>query len=395
MREQQTAMWLKVVITLMFVTGALIFLYPFVSNVINQQVDQYRITKYQEMTDKEKKEQLVRKAALEKEAEKRHQLGLDLTDDLFDEVPSSHTVSQKEMKEHLIGAISIPKIDVSLPIFDVTTSDYLQVGATLLPGASYPTGGKSTHSVITGHTGLAEKKLFTDVRDLKKGDHFYVTVLDEPLAYEVDQIKTVLPDHLDDLNVVQDKDYMTLVTCTPYMVNTHRLLVRGHRIPLDKEKISVETKKVKEHQRRLLGGYLLLILGLVSLLLAVIYRQVTLYLGLKRKHHVAFRVLRKGRPVQGIVFQLVNPKTKKAVKRNRKPIVAQSNRKGIVTFNNVTGYHYEIMPVKDSSLARLRLTTGLPLVRKFNLKIRVSGKSDKWSIEKIKGGNHRVKKNKS
>ena len=111
----------------------------------------------------------------------------------------------------------------------------LQKGVGHLEGSSYPLGGESTHSVLTGHRGLPEAVLFTDLDKLEEGDCFYLHILDETLAYQVDQIKVVEPEHTEDLDITAGQDYCTLVTCTPYAINTHRMLVRGTRIPYNGE----------------------------------------------------------------------------------------------------------------------------------------------------------------
>ena len=130
----------------------------------------------------------------------------------------------------VMGYIEIPKIDVNLPIYEGTSDDVLQKGVGHLEGSSYPLGGESTHSVLTGHRGLPEAVLFTDLDKLREGDTFLLRVLDEILTYEVDQILIVEPQDTAALEIAEGEDYCTLVTCTPYGINTHRLLVRGHRI---------------------------------------------------------------------------------------------------------------------------------------------------------------------
>lgn len=128
----------------------------------------------------------------------------------------------------IMGTITIPSIGVELPIYHGTQS--LELGALHLQGTSLPVGGTSTHCVISAHCGMSSEKMFTDLDQLMVGDMFYLKVYDETLAYEVDQILTVLPDNTAPLMIEQGEDYCTLLTCTPYGVNTHRLLVRGHRI---------------------------------------------------------------------------------------------------------------------------------------------------------------------
>ena len=130
----------------------------------------------------------------------------------------------------IMGYVEVPKIKVSLPIYHGTDEAILQVAVGHIPGSSLPTGGKGTHCVLSGHRGLPSAKLFTDLDQMEVGDTFMLRVLDETLTYEVDQILIVLPNEMSDLEPVKGEDLCTLVTCTPYGVNSHRLLVRGHRI---------------------------------------------------------------------------------------------------------------------------------------------------------------------
>lgn len=128
-----------------------------------------------------------------------------------------------------IGYLTVPVIDVNLPIYYGTSAEVLEKGVGYIEETSFPLGGESTHCVLTGHRGLPTAELFTHMDQVQEKDLFFLHVLDEVLAYEVDQIKVVDPDDTSDLDIVEGEDYVTLVTCTPYSINTHRLLVRGHR----------------------------------------------------------------------------------------------------------------------------------------------------------------------
>lgn len=141
----------------------------------------------------------------------------------------------------MMGRIEIPKINVELPIYQGTEEAQLQSGAGYWIGSSLPTGGESTHCVITAHTGLTKAKLFTDIDQLEEGDIFIISVLDRVMTYEVDRIRITDPDDLSPLYVVKGKDYVTLYTCYPYGVNTHRLLVRGHRVNLTQAELEART----------------------------------------------------------------------------------------------------------------------------------------------------------
>ncbi len=152
----------------------------------------------------------------------------------------SWTLDEQQEKEYeaqlavgqtgIMGYIEIPKINVMLPIYHGIEESVLQVAIGHIPGSSLPVGGKGSHCVISGHRGLPSAKLFTDIDKLLEGDLFTMTVMNQTLTYEVDQIRVVEPTDLSDLTIDKNEDYVTLVTCTPYGINTHRLLVRGHRI---------------------------------------------------------------------------------------------------------------------------------------------------------------------
>ena len=157
----------------------------------------------------------------------------------------------------MMGVVTIPAIDVELPIYHGTQS--LELGALHLQGTSLPVGGASTHCVISAHSGMSSEIMFTDLEQLAIGDRFYLTVYGERLGYEVDQILTVLPENVEPLLIVPNEDYCTLLTCTPYGVNTHRLLVRGRRIELEnvEEPAEVETRAstwMQEYRRGILCG---------------------------------------------------------------------------------------------------------------------------------------------
>ena len=165
----------------------------------------------------------------------------------------------------IMGYVNIPRIAVSLPIYHGTDPAVLEIAVGHIEGSSLPVGGKGTHCVISGHRGLPSAKLFTDIDQLKEGDTFQLQVLNRTLTYEVDQIRIVLPDQLEDLAIDPDKDYCTLVTCTPYGVNTHRLLVRGHRIKEEQTDFVVSADAVLIEPRYVIPFIALPILALIAL----------------------------------------------------------------------------------------------------------------------------------
>ena len=145
----------------------------------------------------------------------------------------------------IMGYIQIPKINVSLPIYHGTNESVLQIAVGHIAGTSLPVGGESTHSVLSGHRGLPSARLFTDLDQMQEGDIFIITVLSHTLTYEVDQIRIVDPDDTSELQIITGEDYCTLVTCTPYGINTHRMLVRGKRIENLAEALVVSAEAVR------------------------------------------------------------------------------------------------------------------------------------------------------
>lgn len=251
---------------LVFVLGFLILMYPQVSRLY------YRVQSTQEVSAFEEG-----KAALsDEEIKKRMALARDFNDSLVNqnmEDPYSKARHDRGRAEYArmlevheqIGHIQIPTIDLDIPIRAGTSEEVLQTSAGHLEGTSLPIGGNSSHTVITAHSGLPTAKLFTDIKDLKKGDRFYIHNIAETLAYEVDQIKVIEPSNFEDLLIVSGHDYATLLTCTPIGINTHRLLVRGHRVPYDK---AVDDQFVADNRKDLLYKYAFIAVVLLILLLA-------------------------------------------------------------------------------------------------------------------------------
>lgn len=233
----------KIVGFLFYIIGILVIAYPILSNFINSYNQTVVISNYEENVNKLSDDQK------EKELQKAQKYNDELENDGI--VDISLNSSGEEEQEHesyldvlnigeAMGYISIPKIDVYLPIYHNTSEDVLQFGVGHLKGTSLPIGGKGTHSVLSGHTGLVRTKIFDDIDELEIGDKFYIYILGQTLTYQVDNIQIVEPDNVNAIERNSEKDYVTLLTCTPYMVNSHRLLVRGERIENDEsEEIEV------------------------------------------------------------------------------------------------------------------------------------------------------------
>lgn len=225
----------SIVILIMFIVGLSVLLYPAISEYINSKHASRVISEYNEKLSDSSESELNELFA---EAENYNKRLRDNPSAFFE--PSLIGGYEDVLDitgTGIMGYIDIDKINVELPIYHGIRKEVLQIGAGHLTGTSLPVGGESTHCVLSGHRGLPSARLFTDLDELEIGDTFTINVLDRRFTYEVDQIKTVLPEEYDDLRIVDGKDYCTLLTCTPYGINTHRLLVRGVRIENDENKI--------------------------------------------------------------------------------------------------------------------------------------------------------------
>ena len=213
---------------ILFLTGMSIALYPYISNRINEKHASSAITSY----DSEVKQLDEEKVDALKEAATKYNDQLSTVVSAESTESESSAVSYADLVDvgESLGYITIPKIDVNLPIYSGTSDDVLAKGVGHMEQSSYPLGGESTHCVLTGHRGLPSAQLFTKLDRLKKGDIFTLHVYDQVLTYEVDQIAIVEPEDYGLLQIEEGQDLCTLFTCTPYGINTHRLLVRGHRI---------------------------------------------------------------------------------------------------------------------------------------------------------------------
>ena len=221
--------WKTMLLILVFLAGLSLLLYPPISNYWNSLHQARIVSNYMENVSRMES---ARKIELFEAASVYNQ-------ELADQ-PTHFQLTPEEQERYentldvsgtgVMGYLEVPKINVSLPIYHGTETTVLEFAIGHLEGTSLPVGGESTHAVLTGHTGLPSSRLLTDLNQMEIGDIFYVQIMDETLTYEVDQIRKVLPENTKDLNITKGEDYCTLVTCTPYGINTHRLLVRGHRI---------------------------------------------------------------------------------------------------------------------------------------------------------------------
>ena len=217
-------------------------LYPLISNYVNQKYASEIQTAYQELI------QQTDDSVLQEAKQRAIAYNLAITPGTADAYSEESLLSAAENYSDqldiagngIMGYVEIPKIQVNLPIYHGTDAEVLDRGVGHLLGSSLPVGGENTHTILSGHSGMASQKMFTDLEQLVPGDVFYLNVLNETLAYQVTEINTVLPYETDLLGIVPGEDLCTLVTCTPYGINTHRLLVRGSRIPYEEAAVLEE-----------------------------------------------------------------------------------------------------------------------------------------------------------
>lgn len=260
---------------LAFLIGFGIYSYPRFSDLWNRMRDERLRTKYgetvREMTDDEVA--LAWETARAYQAQHTVNTIVDAFSDEEYVLTHPYDTILNINGDGIMGSLSIPKIGLELSIYHGIGAEGLEKGCGHVEGTSLPIGGESTHSVLAAHRGLPSARLFTDLDQLEEGDLFYITVLDETLAYQVDQISVVLPSESDALAIVEGEDYVTLLTCTPYGVNSHRLLVRGSRTEYrEEEKESLEQEIRQERTdtlRAMVAGGAAFALGLAILLIII------------------------------------------------------------------------------------------------------------------------------
>ena len=269
---------------LLFLVALCLTLYPLISNYVNQKYASQIHTAYQEVMEQIDDSEL-REAKEQAEIYNHSLIPGASTQDTYSQeglqAASANYDSQLNLAGNgIMGYVEIPKISVNLPIYHGTENDSLERGIGHLLGSSLPVGGESTHSILSGHSGMASQKMFTDLEQLAAGDVFYLHVLNETLAYQVVEINTVLPYDTSLLGIAPGEDLCTLVTCTPYGVNTHRLLVRGSRIPyaeaeLLAEEIAEEEPAKSTWEQKYIEG---LLWGAAAVLLLLLLIGVVVYI---------------------------------------------------------------------------------------------------------------------
>lgn len=286
---------LLLIISIIFIIlGVGIFLYPSISNYLAEKNHIDIIRNYDNLIVK------INEEKINEEKEKARIYNENLSGDPVHDpfvigsgyaLPENYKEVLNVSDDGVIGYVEIPKISVYLPIYHGTSDEVLEKGVGHIQNTSVPIGGNSTHSILTGHTGLPNAELFTRLDELGIGDIFYIHVLDDVLTYKVFETKVILPDKIDELRILNGKDYVTLVTCTPYGVNSHRLLVKAERVEYEEYSVTksttdekgTDTKKESPSKHYYLTGtqigivLLVLILTIVSIIGISIRRKKNLY----------------------------------------------------------------------------------------------------------------------
>lgn len=254
---------------IIFIIGLSLFLYPLLSDYWNRYRNKALIIDYQENIknkDSESYKEMWNEAI---EFNKNHQQNYIIdafSSNVYYELSTPYKDYLNLNNNDIMGYITIPSIDVELIIFHGVEAKTLEEGVGHVEGTSLPIGGESTHSVLSAHSGLPSAKLFTDLDQLKINDQFYIHVLDKVFAYQVDQIETVLPKEIEIIDIEKGKDFVTLLTCTPYGVNTHRLCVRGKRVAYKEKKVDVKESNLVNQDNKYLK-YKIITLTLTILLI--------------------------------------------------------------------------------------------------------------------------------
>lgn len=262
---------------LIFVLALGITLYPLISNYVNQKYASIIYTKYEEMIQNVDETKLQEARSLAQSYNQALAPVSSYDKEGISEASHNYDSLLNLGGNGIMGYIEIPCIQVNLPIYHGTDTETLERGVGHLLGSSLPVGGSGTHAVLSGHSGMAGQKMFTDLLQMKTGDIFYLHVLGETLAYEVVSLNTVLPHDTSLLGITDGSDLCTLITCTPIAVNSHRLLVTGHRIPFEAAKEIVEESQQEDtevesawEQEYLRGLFIAIAIVLILFLICIV-----------------------------------------------------------------------------------------------------------------------------
>ena len=267
--------------TLLFLIGFGIMLYPVISNALSQISYNETISSYEQSVSDENSS--LYQSMIQEAVHYNEKLTTSSIVDVFSDPEITNSEEYMNIlnlnRDGVMGYISIPKIDIKIPIYHGTSSEVLSKGVGHLEGSSFPVGGESTHAILSAHRGLPSARLFTDLDQLEVGDKFYIYILDQVYTYQVDQVLVIEPSETEALQIQDGKDLVTLVTCTPYGVNTHRLLVRGERV----EELAEQVIESEPNRDLTINDYVLYI-GLFGAIVLVLVTIIIVW-KIHRKNH--------------------------------------------------------------------------------------------------------------
>ena len=270
--------------TLLFLIGFGIMLYPVISNALSQISYNETISSYEQSVSDENS--LLYQSMIQEAVHYNEKLTTSSIVDVFSDPEITNSEEYMNIlnlnRDGVMGYISIPKIDIKIPIYHGTSSEVLSKGVGHLEGSSFPVGGESTHAILSAHRGLPSARLFTDLDQLEVGDKFYIYILDQVYTYQVDQVLVIEPSETEALQIQDGKDLVTLVTCTPYGVNTHRLLVRGERV----EELAEQVIESEPNRDLTLNDYVLYIGLFGAIILVVVTIIIVWRIHRKNRSHI-------------------------------------------------------------------------------------------------------------
>lgn len=270
--------------TLLFLIGFGIMLYPVLSNALSQISYNETISSYEQSVSDENSS--LYQSMIQEAVHYNEKLTTSSIVDVFSDPEITNSEEYMNIlnlnRDGVMGYISIPKIDIKIPIYHGTSSEVLSKGVGHLEGSSFPVGGESTHAILSAHRGLPSARLFTDLDQLEVGDKFYIYILDQVYTYQVDQVLVIEPSETEALQIQDGKDLVTLVTCTPYGVNTHRLLVRGERV----EELAEQVIESEPNRDLTLNDYVLYIGLFGAIILVVVTIIIVWKIHRKNRSHI-------------------------------------------------------------------------------------------------------------
>ncbi|MFD1393946.1 class C sortase [Lacticaseibacillus jixianensis] len=370
----------QIIAFILLLIGAAVALYPFYVGPLNDMMDRARVARVEQANAQNAAAQ---EAAMAKENAKLRRQGLNANADPFAGLTND---AKLNLKRNMLGTVTVPSIKLTVPLFKTLSEETLATGAAVVPGTSMPTGGANTHTVIAGHRGLVDRRLFTDLNKVKKGNIFVLKVFNHHLAYKVFRIQVVKPDNTGVLQIEPGRDLATLLTCTPYMINSHRLLLTGKRVPYTPQIARAVKRSQQNENWRELGILAAAIAGLLAII-GLIGRHI--HQLLLRRHVFRLLFYRRdpaGQPVAGARYQLCKKNGKPLYRRGSK-LTVTSDEDGQVLIDHLPGGVYLLRELAPS---RWQVRVGKKKLKQQKMRFyptkhqatAVSALNERWVIQR-------------